>query len=100
LWSGNSRLKEQIDRAPRFHYGHRLWPAGKAAVCERAGSARMPSSLDLSAQIRHVAASVAASAGVQESLVVGITAAAFMTLQQVGLAAFAAYPGTVNINLP
>ena len=98
LLFGNYMLKDQTDTSHRFLYGHRYWPQVKAAVGDLAASERVPSSLDLSAQIREVAGGVAASAGVREALVVGITAVAFMTLQQVGLASFAAYPGTVSLD--
>jgi ferredoxin len=98
LLFGNYRLRDQIDTSHRFLYGHRYWPQVKAAVAELASSERVPSSLELSTQICEVAGAVATSLGVRESLVVGMSAVAFMTLQQVGLAAFAAYPGTVSIN--
>ena len=49
-------------------------------------------------RILSVARSVAKDAGRDESSLVGITAIAFMTLQQVGLAAFKAAPGTIAID--
>src|SRR4029079_8434950 len=45
-----------------------------------------------------VANEAAKQAKVEESLVIGITAAAFMTIRQVGLAAFEAAPGKVVID--
>ena len=93
---GNYYLKDQIDSSHEFIYGTRYWPQVKAAVTEYAASASGPSSLDLSTQIRELAQTVASRIKVDESLLVGITAVAFMTLQQVGAAAFKASPGTIR----
>jgi hypothetical protein len=49
----------------------------------------------LSDQILSVAQQAAKAAKVEESLVIGITAVAFMTIRQAGFAAFEASPGKV-----
>lgn len=96
LLQGKYYLKDQIDSSHSFLYAHRYWPEAKKAVAEHAEAA--PSEGLLAGQIREVAARVAAGRGVEASLLEGITAVAFMTLQQVGLAAFKAAPGGVQID--
>lgn len=93
--AGTYRLKDQIDSSHAFLYGHRYWPQVKAAVSELAASTNAPASLDIDAQIREVAEKVATRLKTDAALVTGITAVAFMTLQQVGTAAFKASPGAV-----
>jgi ferredoxin len=92
---GTYYLKDQIDSSHAFLYGHRYWPQVKEAVTEYAATAQ-PASLDLAAQIREFAARVARRLNLDESLLAGITAVAFMTLRQVGAAAFKAAPGRVS----
>jgi ferredoxin len=101
LMQGNYRLEDQIDSSHAFLYGHRYWPEVKRAVVARAGGFReeTPESEDaLAGQIREAAREVATQKKVEESLLLGITAIAFMTLQQVGLGAFAASPGEVRLD--
>ncbi|HEX8476632.1 MAG TPA: hypothetical protein VF666_21725 [Pyrinomonadaceae bacterium] len=98
LLQGRYYLKDQIDSSHTFLYGHRYWPEVKQAVREYAESAAAPANLVLATQIRETASRVASQLKVEESLVVGITAVAFMTLQQVGLDAFRAMPGKVLID--
>lgn len=93
---GNYLLANQIDSSHEFLYGHRYWLQVKAAVSELAASTSAPASLDLANLIRRVALEVANKAGVDEALLVGITATAIMTLQQVGAAAFKSSPGTIG----
>jgi len=93
---GKYLLKDQIDASHDFLYGHRYWPLVKAAVSELAASTVPQESLDLATQIRHTASSVASKAGVEPSLVVGITAIAFMTLQQTGAEAFRQSPSVTR----
>jgi ferredoxin len=88
LLKGRYLLKDQIDSSHHFLYGHRYWPEVKSAVATLAASASAPASLDLATQIRDAAREIAGRAEVDESLLVGITAIAFMTLQQVGVTAF------------
>lgn len=92
---GKYELNDQIDASHHFLYGHRYWPQVKAAVSDYVATAQ-PASLDLAAQIREVAASLAGRLRVDEPLLVGITAVAFMTLQQVGASAFKAAPGKIG----
>lgn len=93
---GTYYLKDQIDSSHDFMYGHRYWAGVKKAVADHATSTQAPASLDLADQIREVAAAIAKREKVDESLLVGITAVAFMTLQHVGLTAFKAAPGIVR----
>jgi ferredoxin len=96
---GQYRLADQCDTSHWFFYGHRFWPHVKAAVAKRAQSYNRPdhpSELDLTAAILAVAKDAAAAARTDESLVIGIAAAGMMTLQQIGLAAFAQTPGTAE----
>ena len=138
LLQGDYELKDQIDRAHTFLYGHRFWPQVKKAVEQHAeewDSARVgggvlgveetsnqsiaknslttaPSKLSsqhptpktlhptasLADQILSLARRVANDLKKDESLLVGITAVAFMTLQQTGLAAFKAAPGAIHLD--
>lgn len=88
LLDGKYLLKDQVDSSHSFLYGHRFWPRVKASVGELAASTGAPASLDLATLIRQVAARVATEEKVDESLVTGIAAVAFMTLQQVGAVEF------------
>lgn len=97
LLQGKYQLKDQIDSSHRFLYGHRYWPEVKKAVAEQAASS-ISANADLVAQITVVAHGVAERQKVDAALLIGITAVAFMTVQQVGLAAFNASPGTVSID--
>ena len=94
--TGTFRLEDKIDSSHEFFYGHRYWPQVKTAVRELAASANAPASLDLATQIRDVAAKVASRLNVDASLVTGITAIAFMTLQQTGAVAFKSSPGAIG----
>lgn len=96
LLQGNYELKDQIDSSHKFLYGHRYWPAVKRAVEEQAETEVHPTKL--ADQILEVAGRVAGGLKVDQSLVVGITAVAFMTVQQAGLAAFKAARGEVLID--
>lgn len=98
LLLGSYKLADRIDLSHRFLYGHHYWPEVRQAVAELASSGSPPSSLDLSDQIRRLAAGIAPQLRVHESLLIGITAVAFMTLQHVGMAAFKASPGTINVS--
>jgi ferredoxin len=91
LLQGNYQLKDQIDSSHTFLYGHRFWPEVKRATEQHARAFSGQSSL--ADQIMAVAQTVAKSAKVDQSLVIGITAVAFMTIRQVGLEAFENAPG-------
>jgi len=96
LLQGEYELKNQIDSSHHFLYGHRFWPPVKSAVEEHAASANAFGKL--ADQVLAVARNVAGKIKKDESLVVGITAVAFMTLHQVGLEAFKAAPGKLSID--
>src|ERR1043165_1779412 len=97
LLQGKYYLKDQTDSSHTFLYGHRYWPDVKAAVQNHAHSS--PISEDrLSDQIQSVAVRGAKASKGDESLVIGITAVAFMTVRQAGLSAFEAAPGQVLID--
>jgi len=88
LLKGNYRLKDQIDSSHKFLYGHRYWPQVKTAVEELATTGDPAAAENLSDQILKVADEVSRANKLDLSLVVGISAVAFMTLQQSGLTAF------------
>src|SRR5438270_11945318 len=94
LLQGDYELKDQIDTSHRFLYGHRFWPQVKRAVeahaeewhglqsvsSERSQAKAYATSLP--DQILAIARAAARETKVGESLLVGITAVAFMTVQQ------------------
>jgi len=110
LLQGDYYLRNQIDSSHKFIYGHRYWPEVKKAVEQYAdewnrlqsGSnappAQAPVTL-LADQVLEVAQSVAKESKVEPSLLVGITAVAFMTMRQTGLETFKAAPGKVLIDV-
>jgi ferredoxin len=98
LLQGNYLLKDQIDSSHTFLYGHRLWPEAKRAVEDYAARFQPSSELKLADAIRDAARAAATSAKADESLLVGITAVAFMTIDQAGLEAFKQAPGHVQID--
>jgi ferredoxin len=86
LMQGTYDLKDQIDSSHTFLYGHRYWPEVKKFVVQHASS--FSSDTVLADQILGVAEHVAKQVKTDRSLTVGITAVAFMTIQQAGLEAF------------
>jgi ferredoxin len=88
LMKGVYHLKDQIDSSHKFLYGHRYWPEVKKAVEAFAANFNASETPELSDQILKVARTAAQTLNVNESLLVGITAVAFMTVQQAGLTAF------------
>jgi ferredoxin len=86
LLQGDYQLRNQIDSSHRFLYGHRFWPQVKKAV--EVSAANFKEAVPLPDQILKVAREAATAAKADESLTIGITAVAFMTVQQVGLDAF------------
>ena len=96
LMQGNYRLRDQIDSSHTFLYGHRYWPEVKRETEAHARAFNAQSSL--ADQISAVAQNTAAAVKVDQSLVVGIAAVAFMTVRQVGLEAFEQAPGKVLID--
>lgn len=98
LMQGKYYLKDQIDSSHTFLYGHRFWPAVKSSVQAYARDFSENETRSLSDQILSVAQQVAKQAKVDQSLVTGITAVAFMTVRQAGLDSFAAAPGQMLID--
>jgi len=98
LMQGTYYLKDQIDSSHTFLYGHRYWPEVKGAVQQHARAFADGDRTSLTDQILAVAKQVAAQAKIDDALVIGITAVAFMTIRQAGLAAFEAAPGRMLID--
>jgi ferredoxin len=98
LLQGKYYLKDQIDSSHTFLYGHRYWPEVKSAVQKYAREFSSSFNRSLADQIMAVATQVAEKAKVDLSLVIGITAVAFMTTRQAGFAAFEAAPGHMLID--
>jgi ferredoxin len=98
LLNGKYSLAGQVDSSAEFMYGHRYWPEVKRAVAESVEQTLVCSppmqatdrlkSVPLADQIREVARKVAENVKASESLLVGIVAVAFGSLQQVGLDLF------------
>lgn len=98
LMQGTYYLKDQIDSSHTFLYGHRYWPKVKSAVQKHAREFSVGDKTSLTDQILAVAKQVAADAKVDQALVIGITAVAFMTIRQAGLEPFEAAPGRMLID--
>ena len=98
LMKGHYELKDQIDSSHIFLYGHRYWPQVKKAVAAVADACDAGNQTQLSDQILVVARETAAIVNVDPSLLVGITAVAFMTIQQAGLAEFKKAPGAMLLD--
>jgi ferredoxin len=98
LMQGNFLLQDQIDSSHTFLYGHRYWPQVKETVQKFARQFSGSESEPLADQILSVAEQVAKQAKVDRSLVIGITAVAFMTIRQAGLETFEAAPGKMLID--
>jgi ferredoxin len=98
LMQGSYYLKDQMDSSHRFLYGHRYWPNVKQAV-ETAAADFSPSvAAKLSDEILKVARAVAQQEKVDESLTMGITAVAFMTVRQAGLETFKSAKGEMLLD--
>ena len=98
LLQGNFRLKNQIDTSHHFLYGHRYWPEVKKAVEEHAAAFEASANATLTDEIRKVAAGVSSRSKIDKSILAGITAVAFMTVLQAGLANVSAAPGAIDIS--
>jgi ferredoxin len=98
LMQGKYYLKDQIDSSHTFLYGHRYWPQVKTAVQKHARDYSPDETRSLSDQILSVAQQAAKQAKADPSLVIGITAVAFMTMRQAGLTAFETAPGKMLID--
>ncbi len=97
LLQGDYDLGNQIDSSHRFLYGHRYWPHVKKAV-EASSDNFNSAQSKLADNILQVAGDAAKSARTDTSLTAGITAVAFMTLQQVGIDAFKSAKGEILID--
>jgi len=102
LLQGDYDLNDQIDTSHDFLYGHRFWPEVKKAVEQHADgfqavSGQISPTTSLADQILSVAGQVASGLKKDQSLLAGITAVAFMTVHQAGLAAFKTAPGAISI---
>jgi ferredoxin len=97
LLQGDYDLGNQIDSSHRFLYGHRYWPHVKKAV-EASSDNFNSAQSKLADNILQVAGEAAKSARTDTSLTAGITAVAFMTLQQVGMDAFRSAKGEILID--
>ena len=98
LMQGKYYLKDQIDSSHAFLYGHRFWPEVKTAVQRYAREFSPGETRSLADQILAVAQEAAKKAKVDPSLLIGITAVAFMTIRQAGLASFESAPGKVSLD--
>src|SRR5258708_13639957 len=98
LLQGDYELKHQIDTSHRFLYGHRFWPQVKQAVEQHTDAFNQTARASLADQILGVARALGQQLKKDESLLVGITAVAFMTAQQAGLATFKSAPGKIGID--
>lgn len=99
LLQGKYFLKDQIDSSHTFLYGHRFWPEIKTAVTERAAAFDDSNdNIDLADLVREIAKRAALHLKADESLLLGIAAVGLMSLQQVGLEAFKASAGEIQID--
>lgn len=98
LLQGRYSLTDQIDSSHTFLYGHRYWPEVKRAIEIHADSFGSAPNEQLADQILSIAHNVAGIVKVDQSLIIGITAVGFMTLAQVGLAAFKNAAGQMLID--
>lgn len=98
LMKGVYPLREQIDSSHKFLYGHRYWPEVKKAVEAFASNFSASDNSPLSDQILKVARAVSQTLKVDQSLVVGMAAVGFMTVQQTGLAAFKRAQGAMLLD--
>ena len=96
LLQGDYELQSHIDSSHHFLYGHRFWPQVKRAVERHTEGTDV--SGKLADQILAVASEVAKEVKKDESLLIGITAVGFMTVQQAGLEAFKAAKGQIVID--
>jgi ferredoxin len=98
VMQGKYKLADQIDESHTFLYGHRFWIQVKKEVESYAENFQPTGRETLSDEIRKVANKIATQVKTDKSLIVGITAVAFMTLVQTGLAALKAAEGKMLID--
>ncbi|MEP7214526.1 MAG: 2Fe-2S iron-sulfur cluster-binding protein [Acidobacteriota bacterium] len=95
LLQGEFGLDHRVDSSHAFLYGHRYWNTVKAAI-EAEAQVFDGSDVNLSDEIKQLAAMIAEKAKVDSSLLIGITAVGLMTLRQVGLGSFKVGSGDVS----
>jgi len=88
-------LADQIDSSHHFLYGHRYWQTVKAAI-EAETVTFAETHIKLVDEIQEIAKMVSEKLKVNSSLLLGITAAGLMTLNQAGLEAFKTAAGEVE----
>ena len=98
LMQGDFLLQDQIDSSHTFLYGHRFCPQVKETVQKYARQFSVSETASLADEILPVAGQAAKQAKADRSLVIGITAVAFMTIRQAGLETFEAAPGKMLID--
>jgi ferredoxin len=101
LMQGDWQLANRIDGSHNFLYGHRYWAEVKHAIETRLDSFELQQNWEdsnLEEEIRQTAKAVAAGGSMDVSLVLGLTAIGFMTLAQVGVAAFKDAAGRAHLN--
>ena len=91
--AGRWKLADQVASSHRFLYGHRYWEEVRQAAIDHVDATDVPGSLDLGAQVHAIARRAAAAASVDVALLLGISAVALRTLQQVGPERMSAAPG-------
>lgn len=85
---GKYRLEQQMDSSVAFFYAFRYWGIVKQLILEVSESKTVSAEIKLQTVIRSVASQVAVSCQIDESVVLGITAAGFMMFEQVGVSLF------------
>jgi len=85
---GKYRLDQQMDSSVTFFYAFRYWGIVKTAILDFSESTKRSHEMNLPTVIHSIASQVADFCQVDESIVLGITAAGVMMLQQVGVSAF------------
>ena len=88
-------LAGRIETSHTFLYGHRFWPQVKRAIMAAAKETSWPAVLP--ELLDRIADHATRTTQVDRDQLLGITAASLMTLRQVGLDAFAATSGTVQL---
>src|SRR4030095_11417548 len=97
LLQGKYYLRDQISSSHTFLYGHRFWPEVKPTVETHARAFTTHGKRSLADQIIAVANEVAKLAKGDPSLVIGITAVSFMTVQQAGISDFEKAPAEMLV---
>ena len=87
---GSYRLQDELDHSVKFLFGSHYWSGVKQAVLAYTQDCPDPESRSLERHILDLAEKVAGVEKTSPSLLVGITAVAFMALRQIGIEAFAA----------